>query len=32
MSNLNKKDKKMAVLVDPVYISNKNEVFYHSIK
>ena len=26
MSNLNKKDKKMAVLVDPVYISNKNEV------
>ena len=26
MSNLNKKDKKMIVLVDPVYISNKNEV------
>ena len=26
MSNLNKKDKKMTVLVDPVYISNKNEV------
>ena len=26
MNNLNKKDKKMTVLVDPVYISNKNEV------
>ena len=26
MSNLNKENKKMTVLVDPAYISNKNEV------
>ena len=26
MSDLNKQDQKMSVLVDPVYISNKNEV------
>ena len=26
MSDLNKQDQKMSVLVDPIYISNKNEV------